>query len=241
MNLRAPYNPLEKRHLGISVAEAMLAQAPQSLGEIAPFTGAGIYALYYSGDFPAYARMAAINRSQGPSVPIYVGKAIPEGGRKGKAPPVELTSGRATRALSRRLMEHAESIRSTQLSIADFACRHLVVDDIWIPLGESLLITRFSPLWNLLLDGFGNHDPGAGRYNGLVPKWDVLHPGRSWASRCRARSETDRQIAAEVLAWLEQAPSLVRSRYEVREAEAAYASRPADPDAPISPARPGRT
>jgi hypothetical protein len=26
------------------------------------------------------------------------------------------------------------------------------VDDIWIPLGESLLIEMFSPLWNKVLD-----------------------------------------------------------------------------------------
>jgi hypothetical protein len=44
--------------------------------------------------------------------------------------------------LFRRLKEHAESIRSAQnLDIKDFYCRFLVVDDIWIPLGESLVIS----------------------------------------------------------------------------------------------------
>ena len=130
-----------------------------------------------------------------------------------------------TKALFKRLNEHSESIKATQLSISEFSCRYLVVDDIWIPLGESLLIARFSPVWNLLVDGFGNHDPGRGRYNGLAPKWDVLHPSRAWAQRCRPRTETASQITAEVSAWLAQSPALMQPRYVVREAEADYVVR----------------
>lgn len=223
MSKSGPYNPLEKVNLGISVAEALLAQDEHSLEELQPFAGAGIYALYYHGGFDAYVKLAAINQTQGSKVPIYVGKAIPEGGRKGLSPMIKTTMvQRSTKALFKRLTEHAESIRSTGLSIQDFSCRYLVVDDIWIPLGESLMIARFSPLWNLLVDGFGNHDPGKGRYNGLVPKWDVLHPGRAWATKCQPRNETAEQIAVEVQAWLAQSPTLMQSRYVVREAEAEY-------------------
>lgn len=222
MSQRGPYNPLEKFNLGISVAEAMLVQEALPLNELPTFSGAGIYALYYQGDFAAYSKLAHINRTQGASVPIYVGKAVPEGARKGAISSSLGSNGRSTRALHKRLMEHAESVRATQLSIHDFSCRYLVVDDIWIPLGESLLISRFSPLWNLLVDGFGNHDPGSGRYNGLAPKWDVLHPGRGWASRCRPRIETAEQIAAEIIAWLDQTATLMQSRYLAREAEAVY-------------------
>jgi len=218
-----PYNPLEKENLGKSVAEALLNQAAQPLSELTPFTGAGIYALYYHGAFEAYAAMTNINRTQGATVPIYVGKAIPAGGRKGLAP---TSDSRPTKALYKRLIEHLESIRATSLRVEDFSCRHLVVDDIWIPLGESLLITKFSPLWNLLLDGFGNHDPGAGRYNGLIPKWDVLHPGRAWAAKCKPRLETADQIATEAAAWLAQAPGLAQSRFAVREAEVRYGTEP---------------
>lgn len=221
MSNHVPYNPLEKVNLGISVAEAMLSQPVHPLGDIPLFSGAGIYAIYYRGAHPAYGKLAAINASQGPTSPIYVGKAIPEGGRKGGGGVTRLKAG-ASKALFKRLGEHAESIRATQLSIEDFSCRYLVVDDIWIPLGESLLIAKFSPVWNLLVDGFGNHDPGNGRYNGLVPKWDVLHPGRAWAPKCKSRAETSNQISTEVMAWLEQAPSLMQSRYFVREAEAEY-------------------
>ncbi len=223
MSTDAPYNPLEKINLGASVADALLSRAALPLANLSSFTGAGIYALYYTGDFHAYERLSKINRLQGPKVPIYVGKAIPEGGRKGGGVSLANELGvRPTKALFKRLSEHAESINSTELSVDDFSCRYLVVDDIWIPLGESLLIARFSPLWNLLLDGFGNHDPGKGRYNGLAPKWDVLHPGRAWAVRCQPRQETAKQIAQEAKAWLAQAPALMQSKYTVQEAEAEY-------------------
>jgi hypothetical protein len=226
-----PYNPLEKENLGKSVADAMLTQPAIPMTELHPFPGAGIYALYYQGAFAAYQAMATINQRQGPTVPIYVGKAIPAGGRKGGGPTSEAGKLKPARPLHKRLTEHAESINATSnLSLNDFSCRFLVVDDIWIPLGESLLITRFSPLWNLLLDGFGNHDPGAGRYNGLVPKWDVLHTGRNWASRCRPRKETAAHIEKEAAAWLSQAPGLAQSRFVAKEAEARYSVSQEDAD-----------
>lgn len=222
MKSQAPYNPLEKENLGKSVADALLHRGAVPLAELPQFHGAGIYALYYQGRFAPYSKLARINRAQGATVPIYVGKAIPAGGRKGGSSSSELSSQKPTKALFKRLTEHAESIGATDLKIDDFSCRYLVVDNIWIPLGESLLITRFSPLWNLLLDGFGNHDPGSGRYNGLIPKWDVLHPGRAWAQKCRPRKETAKQISLEVEAWLDQAPGLAQSRFVAREAEAMY-------------------
>jgi len=36
-----------------------------------------------------------------------------------------------------------------------------------------------------LIDGFGNHDPGKGRYEQAKSDWDVCHPGRSWADKCQ--------------------------------------------------------
>jgi len=87
-------------------------------------------------------------------------------------------------ALFNRLSQHAGSLRqATNLDMVDFRCRYPVVDDIWIGLAESLLIERYRPLWNVVVDGFGNHDPGSGRHQGKRPNWDTLHPGRSWASR----------------------------------------------------------
>lgn len=106
-----------------------------------------------------------------------------------------------------RLRKHRESILAVNnLDIDDFCFRSLVVDDIWIPLGESLLIAKFSPIWNRLIDGFGNHDPGRGRYRGLKPRWDVLHPGRPWAEKCRPREETQEQLIREVRDFLNNNP-----------------------------------
>lgn len=195
-----PYNPLDKSNLGASVGEALLGRKPQPLANLPLFHGAGIYAIYYTGGFDAYERISTNNLGTELVMPIYVGKAIPAGGRKGLPQP----EGARTKALCNRLREHAESIGATSnLKIEDFQCRFLVVDDIWIPLGESLLIAKFAPVWNTLIDGFGNHDPGSGRYNGMRPKWDVLHPGRAWAAKCQSRPETATQIAREVKAHLE--------------------------------------
>lgn len=189
-----PFNPLDKKNLGASVAEAMLEQKARPLGELKPFFGVGIYAIYYTGDFPEYAPLAERNREGQFRAPIYVGKAVPKGARKGGGVG-ELRS----RALFDRLKEHAESVEAAlNLNVEDFYCRFLVVDDIWIPLGESLLIAKFSPVWNALIDGFGNHDPGSGRYNGLRPRWDVLHPGWHWAEKCAQRKETQTEIGRDV-------------------------------------------
>ncbi len=183
------YNPLNKRNLGASVRDAMLVQPVSPLPPGNIFPGAGIYAIYYSGSFPHYQKIAAANGGGSWGQPIYVGKAIPAGARRGglglDAPPGNV--------LFKRLQEHADSIsQAPNLNLADFSCRFLVVDDIWIPLGESLLIESFRPLWNMVVDGFGNHDPGAGRYNQRRSSWDILHPGRVWADRCQpGRPEVD--------------------------------------------------
>jgi hypothetical protein len=209
-----PFNPLDKKNLGASVAEAMLSATVHSLGELAEFKGAGIYALYYSGDFRSYEEIVKRNSKGRFDAPIYIGKAVPAGARKGGG----AASGAVGKPLFNRLMEHAESINTvSNLDIKDFSCRFLVVDDIWIPLGESLLIARFSPIWNALIDGFGNHDPGAGRYNGMRPRWDVLHPGRSWAAKCKDRPETAKDIAKEVESYLRSFAFPISSRFIVSE------------------------
>ena len=50
---------------------------------------------------------------------------------------------------------------------------------------EAQLIRKYQPLWNTLVDGFGNHTPGEGRFDQARSEWDVLHPGRAWAAKCR--------------------------------------------------------
>jgi len=189
-----PFNPLDKRNLGESVADALLDTDAQSLPPI-PFIGAGVYAIYYTGSFSAYEQLAKMNRDGIFRYPIYVGKAVPPGARKGGLG-LEVEPGQA---LHKRLMEHAESIKATtNLDIEDFYCRFLAVDDIWIPLAESMLIERFKPVWNRILDGFGNHDPGKGRYQGMMPQWDCLHPGRIWAGRLQPCAYTSEQLKKRV-------------------------------------------
>ena len=77
-----------------------------------------------------------------------------------------------------------------------------MVEDIWIALGEALLISRFTPVWNTTLDGFGNHDPGKGRKDQRRSKWDILHPGRKWADKLAHRTETYNELLNEVIRYL---------------------------------------
>lgn len=185
-----PYNPLDKKNLGISVADAMLNQPISPLPPGEKFVGAGIYAIYYVGDFPLYEPLAERNREARFESPIYVGKAIPAGARRGGG--LGVSTGTV---LFGRLSQHAQSIdQVTNLSLSDFFCRYLIVDDIWIPLGESLLIEKFAPVWNSVIEGFGNHDPGKGRYNSQRPPWDMVHPGRPWAERMQGNKRSVEQI-----------------------------------------------
>lgn len=196
------YNPLDKINLGKSVADALLKQPVHPLGDIPPFEGAGIYVIYYHGDFPAYAPIAAAN-AENSNWPIYIGKAIPSGGRKGAS----ISASKRGTSLYKRLREHRQSIHAVEdnsgdLRVAHFTVRYLTVDDIWIPLGESLLIVGFKPVWNTVLDGFGNHTPGKGRFEGVLPLWDFIHSGRKWGPNCVPRSESRDEIEVRVKGYL---------------------------------------
>lgn len=202
------FNPLAKRNLGKSIVEALLESPEMPLKDVASFAGAGIYAIYYRGDFPEYRPLSGINKSEG-VIPIYVGKAIPKGGRKGNS----IDSSLDSTALAKRLIEHKSSIEEVEsLRIEDFSYRSLVVDDIWISLGETLVIQKFQPLWNQVIDGFGNHDPGSGRYGGMRPLWDELHPGRAWAARCQA----PKMATAEIHKAIQNYMRLLKSRSSAR-------------------------
>lgn len=63
---------------------------------------------------------------------------------------------------------------------------------------EAALIQLFRPLWNTIVDGFGNHDPGKGRYNQAKSDWDVIHPGRAWAERCTGAHADREDVLAKV-------------------------------------------
>ena len=200
--MSTPYNPLDTENIGESLVSAMLRVDPVEIDQIPPFPGAGVYAIYYIGDFPVYAELASRNRDGQFSQPIYVGKAIPSGGRKGTVALGQVSG----KYLFNRLKEHSESIAAAQnLDVADFYARWLVVEPIWIPLAESLMINRSACVWNAIVEGFGNHDPGKNRHGGKRTKWDTLHPGRWWAEKGTPDEKwTADKISQEAKTWISQ-------------------------------------
>jgi hypothetical protein len=201
----APFNPLEKRNLAESIERELLSRPCIPLAP-STFPGAGIYAIYYSGAFAPYAPIS------GPEceLPIYVGKAVPAGSRRGGF--LDAVPGNA---LSNRLRDHAASVSAaTNLEADAFRCRYLLVDDIWIPLGEALLISHFKPVWNQVIDGFGKHASGAGRTGGRRSMWDELHPGRPWATGEQPATRTVAELTELIAAFFGQGPELTLDAIE---------------------------
>ncbi len=194
------YNPLDMPNLAESIGNAMLSGEPSPLGAMDKkrFSGPGIYAIYYLGDFPAYGLITKANADNAWAQPIYVGKAIPAGARKG----LQIAATEGT-PLASRIREHRRSvIAADNLDIEHFWVRWLVVEPFWIPLGESLLINRYAPVWNALVEGFGNHDAGSGRHAGKRTMWDVLHPGRKNIEKYADRPQTAEHIIHDVMEYL---------------------------------------
>lgn len=130
--------------------------------------------LYYLGDFAPYAELVRRNDGEHCKAPIYVGRAVREGARKGVSfIPTQ------KRAVYDRLRAHAGSVSAAKnLKLSDFRCRYLIVEDAFIDLAESVLISLFRPLWNPVVEGFGNNPTGGPRERQARGDWDVLHPGR---------------------------------------------------------------
>ena len=180
----------------VEEAAEFFAQTPlQILPPSTRFVGGGVYALYYLGDYELYRDLSSLNRKVC-NHPIYVGKAVPPGWRTGR-----ITSS-STTELYQRLREHTRSLQQTQnLQSNDFQCRFIILNEVESDLigpVEAALIRSYQPLWNMVVDGFGNHDPGKGRYNQAKSEWDVLHPGRVWAERLRGTAPELTEIAAKV-------------------------------------------
>jgi len=179
------YDPLDYGNLARSVVEALLGGPREPLPPSVPFEGSGVYAVYYHGDFPGYRSLVKTRDAP----PIYVGKAVPIGARKGRR---RLSAGKE---LYQRLREHTESIEQARnLELKDFTCRYLVVVPVWITLAERFLVEHYQPVWNVAIDGFGNHDPGAGRRAMKRPQWDILHPGRLWAEKLVAKESFEQVL-----------------------------------------------
>lgn len=171
------FNPSDPAAVGPFIGLAMLAQPRKPMAEITKFYGSGVYAIYYRGDFDAYAPIS------GSEHPIYVGKADPAD-QKADTPQRQGTK------LVDRLLEHAKNIRkaTTTLRIEDFDCRHLVITSGWQDAAENFLIRLYGPIWNSetgICHGLGKHgDSDDTRGNKRSP-WDTMHPGRTWAANAR--------------------------------------------------------
>ena len=188
------YDPLNYDNLARSVVQALLGGPQEPLPPSEAFNGAGVYAIYYNGAFEPYSEL--VNADLPP--PIYVGKAVPTGARKGGH------GSSQGRELYQRLRQHAASIQqAVSLDLDHFTCRRLVVVPVWISLAERFLLEYYQPLWNVAIDGFGNHDPGAGRRGMKRPRWDILHPGRQWAARLKPQESVE-QVLESLKRFLKQ-------------------------------------
>jgi hypothetical protein len=196
------FNPLNhvfkspKVHAIINEAIAFLNQTlVHQLPPSEPFIGTGVYSLYYLGNFDLYQKIAEVNITEC-TQPIYVGKAVPKGWRTARGGSEKYAT------LTQRLREHARSIKhGPGLNIKDFKCRFMILkgkESSMITIVEAALIRKYRPLWNTVVDGFGNHDPGSGRYDQAKSEWDVLHPGRAWAENLRGKLPDLEGIKAKI-------------------------------------------
>jgi hypothetical protein len=166
------------------------------------FVGGGCYALYYEGKLKIYQKLREREKRLY-TFPIYTGKAVPSGWRTSR-----VTVSNAAPLYS-RLREHSRSIdQAENLKLQDFRCKFIILNDVesdLITLVEAELIRKYKPLWNMVVDGFGNHDPGSGRYEQAKSEWDVLHPGRRWASKCVGQAPNLENVIRKVRTHLETA------------------------------------
>lgn len=196
------FDPSEPSVIGRLIALTLLEQPRHALAGVEPFYGSGVYALYHKGPFEAYTPIT------GSDHPIYVGKADPATHDASSA----MEQGDR---LSRRLAEHAKSIRSagSTLAIEDFDCRFLVVKSAWQKTAEDYLIGRFKPVWNSetkVCYGFGKHGDSPSTRSNTRSPWDTLHPGREWATRSGnvPNAKSIQRILLEIKAHFEKNPPL---------------------------------
>ena len=137
------YNPLDKINLAKSIEIEILRHDPIPLGDVGDVIGAGVYAIYYAG------RLAGSAKSR-PPIETVLGsnRSMSERPSQREA---EKVDRRKTHPRDRPSPNASANMlvinEATNLSIDDFQVRHLVVDDVWIPLGENILIETFKPVF----------------------------------------------------------------------------------------------
>lgn len=211
------FDPADPAIVGRLIGETLLEQPRCPLGSIGRFYGSGVYALYFTGTFPAYQPIS------GTESPIYVGKADPA------SPNAKSPREQGERLYGRLSGDHAKSIAQAEayalangfsptITLSNFECRFLVVRSAWQRTAEQYLINMFKPVWNDevgICYGFGKHgDDPKTRSNTRSP-WDTIHPGRPWATREGNLENplSDQQIELKILAHLSShSPTASRRR-----------------------------
>jgi hypothetical protein len=202
-----PFDPLDRAELIRSVGWALRSSPCEQLPP-ERFEGAGIYAIYYQGDFDPYRPVALA----GCDWPIYVGSAMPAAEQWGLA---GLDTAPGTKLYDRLSRDHNSVKAATNLNEDDFQCRYLIIDDIWIPEAERLLLDHYKPLWNGVVDGFGGPGGITGRAGEQKSGWDTLHPGRPVAKGRASRVSAD-EIRARIAEHLDTHPLQRGQRNSVR-------------------------
>lgn len=166
------------------------------------FKGAGVYAIYCTATTGLYERYGNKVNRMGYNVPIYVGKAVPKGWRQSRIAGIENKDS----TLRARLAKHARTICAARdLDIDDFACRFMIFsgDSVdMIAAVEAALISEYRPLWNTVIDGFGNNDPGGKRMDGEVPQWHIIHKGVDWALKMTGPRKSVAKVKKSIMDYM---------------------------------------
>lgn len=196
------FDPSNPNVAGRIVGITMIGQDRKPLANVERFYGSGVYAIYYKGNFPAYAKITKREH------PIYVGKADP-------ADQAAKTAMEQGDRLSNRLNDHRKNIAkaTTTLRLEDFEYRAIVVQTGWQTSAEDYLIHLFKPIWNSevgICYGFGKHGDDPGTRANLRSPWDTLHPGRDWAHRDPKMKDAkpEKRIVEEISQHLAKYPPL---------------------------------
>ena len=184
------FDPLAVENVGVTLAVEILEQPLRAMPPETPFSGAGVYALYYSGSHEAYSTLRELDGGRY-KYPIYIGKAAGESAKQGFNP-----HSSNKRKLYDRIADHAKSIEEVEnLNLDDFQCRYLVLNDAYIALAESVMIRLFRPPWNGM--SFGSKVVGKFREGGTPGLWDALHPGRRGRPGGPERADAAAQLIAK--------------------------------------------
>lgn len=180
---RVSFDPSDPKTIGRMVSLALIAQPRIPLANIPQAYGSGVYALYYHGDHPLYAKI------RDTETPIYVGKADPQN-------PDASDSREQGSKLTGRLKEHADTIAVSEayadkmklapplypIRLADFTCRRLVCATNAQLVAEKHLIRMFWPVWNSETKacwGMAKHGDAASTRKNKRSPWHVVHPGKA--------------------------------------------------------------